>query len=74
MDDTKQSLTEFIKFNAPLLTAFGVFTALAVYFKNSGLPEAVVFSPLFLSLLIIFEIYRNLITEKKSASTLTLLH
>ncbi|MFA4955651.1 MAG: hypothetical protein WC556_01595 [Candidatus Methanoperedens sp.] len=69
MDENKISLTEFIQINAPLLTAFGVFTALAVYFKNSGLPDTSVFSPLFLSLLIIFELYINILREKKKAST-----
>lgn len=69
MNDNKTSLTEFIKDNSPLLTAFGVFTALALYFKNTELPDVVIFSPLFLSLLIIYELYRNILREKKNAST-----
>lgn len=70
MDDNKKSLTDFIKENSTLLTAFGVFTALALYFKNSELPETSVFAPLFLSLLIIFELYKNLLPEIKNASTI----
>lgn len=69
VENNKKNLKEFITENAPLLNAFGVFTALSVYFKGVVVNESIIFAPLFLSLLIIFELYRNL-PKKENASTI----